>query len=155
VNRISGVLSTISILSLKVDSPPTSKALFKSTAPLIVVIPDMATLPLAKRVVADPTFIFPLPPVLSTCISPTISSMFVLVLKSRLPSVTSSPAAPARTMPCCVRSLTCAELATKPPVIFAPPFASIAPLIVVIPDMATLPLAKIVAPIPRVPPKFA
>ena len=32
---------------------------------------------------------------------------------------------------------------------------STAPLIVVIPDIATLPLAKIVAPIPRVPPKFA
>jgi hypothetical protein len=81
--------------------------------PFAVTTPANAALPLAEIVAALPTFIFPLPPVLSTFISPTTSSMFVLVLKSRLPSVVSSPAAPTITMPCCVRSLTFAVSATK------------------------------------------
>ena len=62
----------------------------------------------------------------------------------KLPLSSNSPEDPAITTRLSVRSLTCAELTTKPPAIFAPPFASIAPLIVVIPDMATLPFVCIV-----------
>ena len=87
-----------SIFPVIVAPPPTR------IPPFAVTIPANAALPLAEIVAALPTFIFPLPPVLSTCISPTISSTFVLTLKSRLPSVASSPAAPTITMPCCVRS---------------------------------------------------
>ena len=44
---------------------------------------------------------------------PVRSSTFVSLLKSILPSVRTSPSAPAKRIPCCVRSLIFAVSATK------------------------------------------
>ena len=57
----------------------------------------------------------------------------------KLASSSSSPEVPAITTRLSVRSLTAAELATNPPAMFAPPFASMAPVIVVKPVNVVLP----------------
>ena len=64
----------------------------------------------------------------------------------KLPLSSNSPPVPARTIRPDVKSETFAELATKPPIISTPPFASIALVNVDTPEVTIIPEAKVAIP---------
>ena len=79
--------------------------------------------------IALPVVAVALPPVVTSPDAATVPvTVRVLPSNVKLPLSSNSPEAPAITTRLSVRSLTFAELTTKPPAILTPPLASIAPV---------------------------